>query len=225
MADPGLSTTPADDYYRQPRRDVAALVPADAVRILDVGCGFGALGRCLKETRRCQVSGIERNPEAARHLEGLYTTYVIGDVEASADRFARASFDCMVFADILEHLVDPERALTRYCQLLVPGGVVVASIPNVRNLATLYQLLVRGRWTYTDSGLLDRTHLRFFTRAEIHALFDRVGLAVERIEVNRDRYPLAKRVLGALPVLFIPDLSVCQFLVTARLRRQRLEAP
>lgn len=225
MADPGLSARPADDYYRQPRLDVAALIPADAVRILDVGCGFGALGKCLRETRRCQVSGIERNPEAARHLEGLYVTYVIGDVETSADRFARSSFDCLVFADILEHLVNPELALARYIQLLVPGGVVVASIPNVRNLATLYQLLVRGRWTYTDSGLLDRTHLRFFTRAEIHALFDRMGLAIERIEVNRDRYPLPKRLLGAIPLFLMPDLSVCQFLVAARLRRPRLEAP
>jgi 2-polyprenyl-3-methyl-5-hydroxy-6-metoxy-1,4-benzoquinol methylase len=205
-------------YYRQQRRDVALLVPAGVSRVLDVGCGFGALGKLLIDERGCEMHGIERNPEARRYLDGLYTNYVIGDVEQGADRFAPGSFDCIIFADILEHLIDPQSTLERYSRLLTEGGVVVASMPNVRNISILYNLIVRGRWKYTDSGLLDRTHLRFFARADIHDLFEGAGLRIERVEVNRDRYPFVTKLLAAVPAFFIPDLWVCQFRVAARLR-------
>lgn len=209
---------PHATYFLQPREDVAALVPLTVRRVLDVGCGFGALGRFLVAERGCEVHGIERNPEADAYLAGAYARYVIGDVETSVEKFTGERFDCIVFADILEHLVDPWTTLTNYCTFLSPQGVVVASIPNVRNIALLLNLIVRGRWQYTDSGYLDRTHLRFFTRAEIEKLFDGAGLVIERIEVNRDRYRKIYRVLAAIPTLLIPDLAVCQFKILARRR-------
>jgi 2-polyprenyl-3-methyl-5-hydroxy-6-metoxy-1,4-benzoquinol methylase len=216
MADPRLSAPPAA-YYSQFRRDVAALVPTSAVRVLDVGCGFGALGRLLAVERGCEVHGVERNPDARLYLEGVYKTHIIGDVESSAGAFSPGYFDCIVFADILEHLVDPLSTLRGYRELLAPHGVVVASIPNVRNLSVVYNLLVRGRWQYKDSGLLDRTHLRFFTRAEIHELFENADLHIERVEVNRDSYGPFRKVLMAVLALAAPDLSVCQFRIAARL--------
>src|SRR5262249_40065500 len=136
--------------------------------------------------------------------------------ETSANRFAGEEFDCIVFADILEHLVDPWGTLASYCRFLSPEGVVVASIPNVRNIALLYDVMVRGRWQYADSGYLDRTHLRFFTGAEISELFAGAGLALQRIDVNRDRYSWVQRILIAIPTLLIPDLAVCQFKIVAR---------
>jgi 2-polyprenyl-3-methyl-5-hydroxy-6-metoxy-1,4-benzoquinol methylase len=217
MADTGL-TDPSALYFSQPRRDMAALVPSGRLRVLDVGCGFGGLGRVLIEERGCEVHGIERNPQAAGYLDELYASYVIGDVEFGAESFAARAFDCIIFADILEHLVDPQAVLRRYRELLVSNGTVVASIPNVRNITLLYNLVVRGRWTYGDSGLLDRTHLRFFTRADIHDLFDSAGFVIERVEVNRDHHPFLRRLLATIPILLIPDLAVCQFRVLARLR-------
>jgi 2-polyprenyl-3-methyl-5-hydroxy-6-metoxy-1,4-benzoquinol methylase len=204
-----------DEYFAGARADVAALVPREAVRVLDVGCGFGALGRLLVQ-RGCIVHGVERNPDAARHLEGVYARYLIGDVERSVQALGGERYDCLVFADILEHLVDPWSALARYTELLAPGGRVVASIPNIRNIAVLADLAVRGRWRYRDTGLLDRTHLRFFTRAEIEALFRGAGLAIERMDANRDRFRPLVRIAVALPALLAPDLAVCQFLVRAR---------
>jgi len=93
---------------------------------------------------------------------------------------------------------------------------VVSSIPNVRNFALLYNLAIRGRWTYGDSGLLDRTHLRFFTRREIEDLFTAAGLAIEKITSNRDRYSPLQYLAAAIPTLLCPDLRVCQFVVRAR---------
>ena len=204
-----------DQYFTQPRRDVASLIPQGAHKVLDVGCGYGALGRLLVSERSCAVHGVERNPNAAAHLRGTYERFVQGDVEASVDMLRDERYDCIVFADILEHLADPWTALARYRALLAPEGSIVASIPNVRNFVVLFNLVVRGHWTYADTGLLDRTHLRFFTRAEIILLFGDAGLVIDRIAVNRDRYRPWQWLLTALPALIIPDLTVCQFLVRA----------
>jgi 2-polyprenyl-3-methyl-5-hydroxy-6-metoxy-1,4-benzoquinol methylase len=162
------------------------------------------------------MHGIERNPQASARLQGVYERYVIGDGESALDQLAGERYDCIVLADVLEHLVDPWSLLGRARQMLAPGGCVVASIPNVRNIGLIFNLLARGRWRYEDSGLLDRTHLRFFTRTEIHELYASAGLVIERIEVNRDRYRPALRVLAAVPTLLVPDLSVCQFIVRGR---------
>ncbi len=209
------ASVPAPEYFSQARRDVAALIPETAAKILDVGCGYGGLGRLLTMSRRI-VHGIERNPAASSHLHGIYARFVIGDAAAGLEELRGERYDCIVFADILEHLVDPWAVLARAGTLLAPDGVVVASIPNVRNIAVIFDLLFRGRWHYAESGLLDRTHLRFFTRSEIYALFDSAGLRIEQVHVNRDRFRPVLRILAALPVLLIPDLGVCQFIVRGR---------
>jgi 2-polyprenyl-3-methyl-5-hydroxy-6-metoxy-1,4-benzoquinol methylase len=211
--------SPDATYFLKIRRDIAMLVPFKARKVLDVGCGFGALGKLLVSERGCVVHGVEHNPKARQYLAEVYANYVIGDIESSVYKFADERYDCIIFADILEHLVDPLGTLKAYSALLAPQGAVVASIPNVRNLALLFDIIIRGRWQYKNSGLLDRSHLRFFTRAEIYKLFHEAGLIIERIEVNRDRYRWPQRILSLIPTLFMPDLAVCQFRVVARRQR------
>lgn len=207
---------PISEYFSGQRSDVADLVPEECSRILDVGCGYGGLGRILRARGVAQVFGVELNPDAASHLEGVYAGHWIGDVEQVSLPADTEPFDCIVFADVLEHLRDPWGTLAQYLQRLKPGGYVVASIPNVRNIALLYNLVVRGQWRYEDSGLLDRTHLRFFTRREIIELFSAVGLEVERVGENRERLSLKRRILAAPLMALIPDLGVCQYLIRAR---------
>lgn len=207
---------PAPEYFQGHRSDVADLVPKECSRVLDVGCGYGGLGRSLRARGVAQVFGIELNPDAATHLSGVYTDYWIGDVEHVSLSADMAPFDCIAFADVLEHLRDPWGAMAQYIERLKPGGYVVASIPNVRNIALLYNLIVRGRWHYEDSGLLDRTHLRFFTRGEIMELFAAAGLDVELVSENRERLSWKRRILAAPLLALIPDLGVCQYLIRAR---------
>lgn len=207
---------PSPEYFQGLRSEVAELVPGECSRVLDVGCGYGGLGRSLRARGVAQVFGVELNPDAASHLEGVYAGYWIGDVEQVVLPADMVPFDCIVFADVLEHLRDPWGTMARYLQRLKPGGYVVASIPNVRNIALLYNLIIRGRWHYEDSGLLDRTHLRFFTRREIMELFAAAGLDVEQVSENRERLSWKRRILAAPLLALIPDMGVCQYLIRAR---------
>lgn len=204
-----------DGYFEQKREDVAALVPRECRTILEVGCGYGALGRTLMARQPCEVDGIEVNPDAEIHLRN-YRRIWIGNVENPALLVGASTYDCLLFPDVLEHLIDPWLTFRRLCHLLRSGGVVVASIPNVRNLALLYNLIVRGRWEYQSSGLLDRGHVRFFTRRSILELFSANGLHVEIWQCNRDRYRGARHVLVWPLLQIVPDLGVCQYLVRAK---------
>lgn len=159
-----------------------AFVPAAARSVLDVGCGPGGFGHVLRDddpTR--ELWAVEVDEEAAAGAASYYDRLIVGafpDALAGEGR----TFDCVVFNDVLEHTVDPWAVLRATVPLLSPGGVVVASIPNVRNIVVVLDLVVRGNWTYRDIGILDRTHLRFFTARSIRALFAGSGLAVETIK-------------------------------------------
>ncbi|MCP9447196.1 MAG: class I SAM-dependent methyltransferase [Nitrospira sp.] len=203
-------------YFEQKREDVAALVPQECRTILDVGCGYGALGRTLMARQPCEVDGIELNPDAEIHLKHQYRRVWIGNVEEPTLVEEGCRYDGLLLPDVLEHLVDPWSTFRRLCCLLKSGGVVVASIPNVQNLALLYNLVVRGEWKYKSSGLLDHGHLRFFTRRSIVELFSANGLRIEIWRCNRDRYQGARRLLVWPLLQVMPDLGVCQYLVRAR---------
>src|SRR5262245_34934770 len=131
-------------YYDQARPDVAALVPETHRRVLDVGCGAGALGRLLKG-RGHQVNGLELLPASAARARHHLDAVVVGDVETLGFPFAPGAFDAVIFADVLEHLVDPWRVLREAVGVLAPDGVIVASVPNLQNVDVLRRLL-RGRW-------------------------------------------------------------------------------
>ena len=169
--------------YETARPDVQALVPATAARILDLGCASGALGEALKRTRPAYVVGVELDPEYARDAATRLDRVVTGDVSEAIDGLDPAEpFDCIVAADVLEHLVDPWDVLRRAADRLQPGGTVVVSVPNVRQWQTFVALLVHGRWPRLPSGLFDATHLRWFTLRDARELLEQAGLEVVSVE-------------------------------------------
>jgi SAM-dependent methyltransferase len=169
----------SDGYYEQARPEVAALVPRECRRVLEVGCASGQLGRLLRQ-RGHQVTGIELVPEMAERARRWLDRVVTADVELDGFPFPPAAFDALIFADVLEHLVDPWRVLRKAVAVLVDDGVVVASIPNVQNIGVLRRL-ISGRWDYRERGILDWGHLRFFTLRSIRALFAQAGLRVVHV--------------------------------------------
>jgi O-antigen biosynthesis protein len=175
---PGTGLLQDPTYFGHARPEILALVPETARRVLDIGCGAGRLGEAIKARQEAQVTGIELNPEAAVLAGQRLDRVITGDIEELAVDFAAGSFDVITCGDVLEHLCEPDRLLFRAREWLAPDGCLVASIPNVRHHSVVCSLL-QGNWTYESAGLLDRTHLRFFTRREIEKLFFRAGFAID----------------------------------------------
>jgi SAM-dependent methyltransferase len=205
-------------YYVQARPEVAALVPRACRCVLDVGCGAGHLGQLLKE-RGHHVTGMELVPEEADAARHRLDVVVTGDVEAGLP-FDSDSFDAVIFADLLEHLVDPWRVVREAAALLTPGGVVVASVPNVQNLDVVRRLL-RGRWDYRDRGILDRGHLRFFTLETIRELFAQAGLTLTQVG-HRYRRSLFRETVCFLTAGRARVYFTRQYLVVAQKRAESL---
>ncbi|MBI3541773.1 MAG: class I SAM-dependent methyltransferase, partial [Deltaproteobacteria bacterium] len=172
----------ATDYYSQPRAEMLEFVPEGAASVLDVGCGDGAFGASLKARGVASVWGVELNPKAARAATARLDRVFEGGIEATLTQLPDGRFDCITMNDVLEHLVDPYALLAAIKAKLAPGGVLVASIPNVRYLYNLWNLVVRRQWRYEDAGVLDRTHLRFFTKSSIEEMFDEQGFELVALE-------------------------------------------
>lgn len=168
--------------YENPRPEVAELVPRGARRILDLGCSSGALGAALKARQPAEVTGVERDPGYARDAARRLDRVIEGDLER-LDLAAEAAgpFDCVIAADVLEHLRDPWTVLRAAAALLAPGGTTVVSLPNVRYWETLVTLLVRGTWPRRDQGIFDRDHLRWFTLSDARELLEQAGLRVTAV--------------------------------------------
>lgn len=191
--------------------------------VLDVGCATGYLAQALA-ARGCTVSGIEYDADAAEKARQHMAVVVVGDLHSFdfATAFPGELFDALVFGDILEHLLDPAAVLRSALAVLAPGGSVVISVPNVTH-GSLRLAHLQGRWRYTETGLLDRTHIRFFTRRSLHDLLTEAGLVAADVrETMAD--PLGVEVevnAAALPpgvlewVREQPDALVYQFVVRA----------
>lgn len=208
------------DYLDLQRDEVEPFVPAGSRSILDVGCWRGRFGQMVKSRRPgVEVWGLDSDADAISVARGRLDGVIHGSYPEDVPR---RRFDCVVFNDVLEHLADPWTALGSAGPLLEEGGSVVASIPNIRHYSVLRDLALRGRWTYTDTGLLDRTHLRFFTRASIEDLFDSAGFVVNRLEaVNEHTDDRLGVVLRGILRGRRRDLLNLQFVVVAKPSQNR----
>jgi 2-polyprenyl-3-methyl-5-hydroxy-6-metoxy-1,4-benzoquinol methylase len=161
-------------YFTNERRDVVAMLERPLGRVLDVGCGAGAVGPGLRAAGAQRLTGIELVPEAAALARPQYDEVVEGRVEDALDQL-EGPFDTVLCLDVLEHLVEPGAVLSALRGLTVPGGHLQVSVPNARHLSLVYDLVVRGTFGYADWGHRDRTHLRWFTRSDIAALVEGAG--------------------------------------------------
>jgi 2-polyprenyl-3-methyl-5-hydroxy-6-metoxy-1,4-benzoquinol methylase len=222
-ATPAFKYTSFDDRPGSTHNLVVGLVPPGA-RVLEVGCATGYMSEVLRDRLGCTVVGLEIDPAAAAEAAGRADRVLVGDVETlDLDALLPGErYDAIVFADVLEHLHEPHRVLERARALLADGGAVVSSVPNVAHISVRLALLA-GEFRYRDTGLMDETHRRFFTRASLLDLFEATGFAVIRwqrtrrsleeseVEVPRGLSPdIAATVLAG-----DPEATTYQFVVRA----------
>ncbi len=191
-------------------------------RVLDVGCGIGSTAELLV-ANGCTVVGVELDPGAAARASAHCERVVICDLDTSdlAAEVGDDEFDVVLTADVLEHLRDPGRLLAAAARLLRPGGRVVASIPNVAH-GSVRLALLHGDFQYSDMGILDRTHLRFFTRQTVEDVFAEAGLRIDQLDRTVVPVRVALEIAEAdLPpgsvaaVEAMPEADTYQFVVTA----------
>lgn len=176
-----------DDYFVGFRYDIVDLIPPGTQRLLSVGCGAGETELYLKRERGIlEVVGIELELDVAACLEGQLDCVLVGNVEQLALPYPAGYFDCILYPDVLEHLVNPWATLKRHVEALAVGGTVIISVPNVRYYYSLLRLLF-GEWTYSNRGLMDWSHLRYFTLGTARQMLIDAGLIPQRV---RRRYRL-----------------------------------
>lgn len=170
-----------DNYFAGVRHDFLDLLDCREGRILEIGCGAGDTGQyALKENLCNEYYGIELQEKAGSLALAKLTEVIVGDVEKMPLPWSDGFFDALLLSEVLEHLVDPWSVLEKLKPLLKSNALVFASSPNVCHHSVV-RMLLRGHWNLTDVGIMDRTHLRWFTPASYKKLFVESGFNVENV--------------------------------------------
>jgi 2-polyprenyl-3-methyl-5-hydroxy-6-metoxy-1,4-benzoquinol methylase len=214
-------------YFQSINTPLLDIMPTDAGVVLEIGCASGALGAAYKRRYPdCRIYGVEIDPKSAAEAAERLDAVLCGAVESMDLNFLQGRVDCLVYGDVLEHLVDPWAVLASQVALLRPGGKVCACIPNVQYWAVL-ECLMLGDWTYRDHGIMDETHLRFFTLKSVMTMFAAAGLHIDKVVgLNQERAPFlqfcdkirpALRSFGIDEKLYFEHAEPLQFIVSASL--------
>lgn len=205
--------TALPSFYLSMRGEVFDLIPNKPRHVLELGCGQGVFGRRIKEKYGSNVTGIELFDNAAK-LAAEVLDKVYNESLETFDFSKLGQYDLIVANDVLEHLSDPWSVVHILKNHLMDDGVFMASIPNVQHHKVLTGLL-KGNWEYTEAGILDKTHLRFFTKKSESELFTENGYKIQSIvAINIDkinRTNILQRIFKALK----PDMYVLQFVIIA----------
>lgn len=208
-----------DTYHSSIRHDIIPLVPRCG-RLLDVGGGTGANARHLRRIGVAREVGVidavlADGADGADPLD-FQSAADLDDHAGIADVLAaHGPFDAILLLDVLEHLVDPWAAAALFARHVAPGGMMVASIPNIRHIKVVADLVLRDAWTYREAGTLDRTHLRFFVRETAVDLLRQPGFAITRVEPS----PIGSgkhRLANALSLGLLRSFFTLQYFIVAR---------
>ena len=201
-------------YYSLVREDVVSIVPKHTKRILECGCGEGYTGAELKKQIGAEITGIEIFADAAKKAKELLDRVIIGDLDTMHFDFPDGYFDCILFPDVLEHTKNPESVLLKLEKYLAKDGIIIASIPNIQYMPALLKI-IGGKFEYEESGVLDKTHLRFFTLHTIEKMFSDCGFWIETIYKNKGQ-SLKFKLFNILTFGLLKQFSIYQYIVIAR---------
>jgi 2-polyprenyl-3-methyl-5-hydroxy-6-metoxy-1,4-benzoquinol methylase len=203
-----------ESYFSHSREEILPHVPATIRFALDVGCGGGNFGKLLKQRFTCTVWGVEPDKtsavQAAEYLDNVLNASFDSNLDLKMQQF-----DCIFFNDVLEHFVDPGDKLKLAKKLLCNDGHIICSIPNVLYYENVMAIFRTMDWKYEDAGILDETHLRFFTRKSIQRMFRNCGLTITSMNGVKTGYGKKFRTLNSLLLNRLADMEYPQYLVVS----------
>lgn len=211
-------------YYGQDRREMVQFIPDGTSRLIDIGCGEGLFGARVKERfPSCEVWGLEPQADAAARA-ATRCDRLLHHPLSDTEELPPAYFDVVTMNDVLEHLPYSEPALEIIKRILKPSGMLILSLPNVCYYLTVRDLVFFKDWEYQDQGILDRTHLRFFTQKSALRMLSQNGFAVKAVQgINEAKLSLPYKTLFSLmPRGFTRQMRFPQFAVVAGLTRHSL---
>jgi 2-polyprenyl-3-methyl-5-hydroxy-6-metoxy-1,4-benzoquinol methylase len=208
-----------DGYFQHLREEMLEFIPKNATNILEVGCGDGAFGALVKKSIPCNYYGIEPDSRFSKHASERLD-YFDNSLFTTESKLPANFFDCIVFNDVLEHLAQPQTALLACKVFLKPEGIIVSSVPNMRHAPYLYRLAYLGEFDYENAGIMDKTHLRFFTKKSIKKMYESLGFEVlKHVGINESLAPRFKYLVKALNLITnnkFEDTKYQQYATVAR---------
>jgi methionine biosynthesis protein MetW len=208
--------------YDNYREDILPFIPKIAKTILDVGCGTGKLLRVLKDQNKV-CYGIEKDEDAFRIARQNAYTVINKRIEDAFDLIPDNYFDVILLLDVLEHLVDPRMVLQKLKSKLSPDGILVSSIPNLRYYHNFIDLIVKKEFNYTEYGVMDASHLKFFTYKSIVKLFEDADYTVIQQEGINPTPSKKFRILNFIGLGYFWDCKFMQFVTISKINNGIVE--
>jgi len=204
------------DYYQGGRTEMLKFIPETAKKVLEIGCGEGNFGSLLKAQLGAEVWGIEYEPEQATVASKQIDKILCGDVMLLVDQLPEHYFDVIICNDVLEHLTDPYTVLKKIKTKLTDKGVVVSSLPNIRYFRNFFDLVFRRNWDYTERGIMDFTHFRFFTINSIRKMYENLDYEIMTLEGINPTKSLKPWPIIILTLGLFSDIKYLQFATVAK---------
>ena len=204
-----------DSYYDLIREEILNLIPSSTKHLLDIGCGMGTTSSVAKRKFNIEeVIGIEKFENAASAASTKLDKVICGDIESLQLEYSNNYFDCILCADVLEHLINPENVIRKLHSLLSDNGVLITSLPNIRHIVPLLKIIF-DRLEYEESGILDKTHLHFYTLHTMKKMFSEAGFEIQKIENNRSR-SLKFKIANIITLGLFKPFSIYQHIFVLR---------
>ena len=206
-------------YFSNIREEMVSFLPQQVGVVLEIGCGEGGYAAHLKKLYNCEVWGIEYEETQGNSAKSLLDKVLIGDVHVLIDQLPDNYFDTVICNDVLEHLYGPYSILSKLKSKMRQDGKVISSIPNIRYFRTFFALLFKKQWDYQGNGILDITHVRFFTTKSIVKMYENAGYKVlvhKGINPSKSIKPFLFNI--AMLGLF-SDIKYIQFATVAQVKK------
>ena len=202
-----------NDYFSQVRSEIEDLLPNYSEKTLDIGCGDGATLEWVKATKRCEKTyGIEISESSYLKAKKILDETLNINIEKEKNFFMKKKFDLILVLDVIEHLIDPWKFLNLIKSRLNEGGSIIISVPNIRHYSILKDLIFFGNWEYCQSGILDRTHLRFFTKKSLKKIFKKEKLNIEMLKKYPIDYSGKAKILNKISFNLFSDFLTQQYI-------------
>lgn len=210
-----------NNYYNFIRHELLEYIPKNTNKLLEIGAASGnTLIEIKKNGLAEEVYGLDivKIPNSNQQ-NNLIKNFIIGDIETIKLDFPENYFDVILAGDIFEHLKDPWSVLKKMTKFLKPGGLIISSIPNIRNYRVLFQIAFNGTFNYQDAGILDKTHLRFFCKKNIIHFFDKSNYKITKIDSNLKNLKFKlrlKNIINYMTFGLLKDFMIVQYFIVAK---------